>query len=258
MRGPGQESVAGLTHVIIAMADDEWMMGHRGSEWLARSPSLEEDLALSSISQDEMGHAKLLYDIAHDLGEPSADEQVYRRPEDGWRHAALTAAPLGDWAEWVVRRYLYEVFDGIRRRALERVPYPPLVAALHKMDREEAYHLAHARSLVRTLAYGGSESRAYLHDALTADWPLVPGLFAWGGPAEHAALFDAGDLAPSALQRPFAMQVERELGEWGVSWPGALTLPESGEARRHRGSEALAELLAEMRAVRSIAPVSDW
>lgn len=251
------EHVDGLKHLLIPVADDEWMMGHRGSEWLALAPDLEEDLALSSLSQDEMGHAQLFYDLAHELGAETADYQVYQRPGGQWHHAALTAAPRSDWAEWVVRRYLYEVFDSIRRRALTHIPFPPLLAALKKMDHEEAYHLAHARSLMRTLALGGAESRAYLDRALAQDWPLVPDLFEWTGPDESWAGFAAHDLAPSMLRSHFESVVQIDFTEWHLTWPGDLG-PASEKARRHEGSGDLAALLNEMREVRVVATKAAW
>ncbi len=257
MIGLTYEHVLGLRRLIVPVADDEWMMGHRGSEWLALAPDLEEDLALSSISQDEIGHAKLFYDLAHDLGEPSADDQVYHRPANRWRHADLTTKPRQGWAEWVVRRYLYETFDTVRRSALERVPYAPLLSALKKMDREEAYHLTHARSLMQTLAHGGPTSQAKLQHALQDDWPLVPDLFEWVGPDESWAGLDIGELAPSAMRRQFLATLKQDFLDWSVAWPENLGSA-SKKARRHDGSETLIPLLDDMRTVRNIAPAGNW
>ena len=39
------------------MADDEFVLGFWDSEWTGIAPMLEEDVAMSSISQDEIGHA---------------------------------------------------------------------------------------------------------------------------------------------------------------------------------------------------------
>lgn len=251
------EHLEGLKHLLIPVADDEWMVGHRGSEWLALAPDLEEDLALSSLSQDEMGHAQLFYDLLHELGEQTADYQVYERPANQWHHAALTAAPRGDWAEWVVRRYLYEIFDSVRRQALAHVPFPPLLAALHKMDHEEAYHLAHARSLMRTLALGGAESRAHLDRALAWDWPRVPDLFKWTGSEELWAEFTVRHLAPSMLRSHFQSQVQLDFTDWNLAWPGDLGAA-SDQARHHEGSDDLVTLLNEMREVRLVAPAAEW
>ncbi|HYU57528.1 MAG TPA: Phenylacetic acid catabolic protein, partial [Actinomycetota bacterium] len=47
--------------LLLALADDELIIGHRHSEWTGWAPHIEEDLAFSSIAQDEMAHARLLY-----------------------------------------------------------------------------------------------------------------------------------------------------------------------------------------------------
>ncbi|PSR21087.1 MAG: phenylacetate-CoA oxygenase subunit PaaI [Sulfobacillus acidophilus] len=239
------------------MADDEWMMGHRGSEWLALAPDLEEDLALSSTSQDEMGHAKVLYDLLHDLGEPSADYHVYFRPANRWHHARVTALPKSSWAEWVVRRYFYEMFDQVRRSALERIPYPPLVGALKKMDREEAYHADHARSLMDILAHGGAESYGYLREAITDDWAYLADLFEWIGPDESWASWDVGELAPSAMRTRFESQVHQDFAIWGIYWPEGVPLA-TRKARHHDSSPDLPALLDDMREVRNQAAKAHW
>ena len=50
--------------LVLALADDEMVLGHRHSEWTGWAPYLEEDLAFSSIAQDEMAHARVLYELA--------------------------------------------------------------------------------------------------------------------------------------------------------------------------------------------------
>ncbi len=45
---------------LLAFADDEHLMGQRYTEWIGVAPFLEEDLALASIGQDELGHAAML------------------------------------------------------------------------------------------------------------------------------------------------------------------------------------------------------
>ncbi|MCL6507153.1 MAG: phenylacetate-CoA oxygenase subunit PaaI, partial [Bryobacteraceae bacterium] len=38
-----------LRHVLLSLADDELVLGHRDSEWTAFAPFIEEDVALASI-----------------------------------------------------------------------------------------------------------------------------------------------------------------------------------------------------------------
>src|SRR6185369_9467503 len=104
------------------MADDEFVLGFWDSEWTGIAPILEEDVAMSSVSQDEIGHAKALYEllaeltgdpvgvIAGELGE-DADRIAFGRPAEGYRHAALMNHARTDWAFSIARRFLYEHAD---------------------------------------------------------------------------------------------------------------------------------------------------
>ena len=56
------------TELLLALADDELVLGYRESEWTGVAPLLEEDVALSSIAQDEIGHARALYALAAERG----------------------------------------------------------------------------------------------------------------------------------------------------------------------------------------------
>jgi ring-1,2-phenylacetyl-CoA epoxidase subunit PaaC len=46
---------------LLELADDELILGWRNSEWTGIAPLLEEDVAFSSIAQNEIGHARALY-----------------------------------------------------------------------------------------------------------------------------------------------------------------------------------------------------
>ena len=48
---------------LLGFADDELCVGQNHSWWIAVGPFLEEDLAFSSIAQDELGHARMLYEF---------------------------------------------------------------------------------------------------------------------------------------------------------------------------------------------------
>jgi ring-1,2-phenylacetyl-CoA epoxidase subunit PaaC len=45
-----------LRALLLALGDDELIIGHRHSEWTGHAPHIEEDVAFSSIAQDEIGH----------------------------------------------------------------------------------------------------------------------------------------------------------------------------------------------------------
>jgi len=51
------------TDLLLSIADDELILGWRNSEWTGIAPFLEEDVAFSSIAQNEIGHARALYEL---------------------------------------------------------------------------------------------------------------------------------------------------------------------------------------------------
>ncbi len=56
-----------LCELLLQMADDDLVIGHRDSEWLGIAPEIEGDIAFSSVSQDEVGHATFLYGLVEEL-----------------------------------------------------------------------------------------------------------------------------------------------------------------------------------------------
>ena len=118
-----------LAELLLSVADDEFVIGFWDSEWTGIAPMLEEDVATSSIAQDEIGHARALYELLATLTGDDADQIAFGREADAYRHAALLDHARGDWAFSVARRYLYETADAVRLEALARSSWEPLAAA---------------------------------------------------------------------------------------------------------------------------------
>ena len=131
---------------FLEIADDELILGWRDSEWTGIAPLLEEDVAFSSIAQNEIGHARALYElVARDLG-TTADELAFDRTPGEYRCSVLVALRLvPDWARTIARRYLYEQADERRLAELKASEDPEVAGLAEKIDREEAYHRMHAQ-----------------------------------------------------------------------------------------------------------------
>jgi ring-1,2-phenylacetyl-CoA epoxidase subunit PaaC len=129
--------------VLLGLADDELVLGWRDSEWTGIAPMLEEDVAFSSIAQNEIGHARAVYELLSD----DADALAFDRAPDEYVCAPLVQLHLLDWGRTIARRWLYEVADEIRITAL--MEELPLAA---KINREEAYHRMHAEMWRERLA----------------------------------------------------------------------------------------------------------
>jgi ring-1,2-phenylacetyl-CoA epoxidase subunit PaaC len=131
---------------LLAIADDELVLGWRNSEWTGIAPFLEEDVAFSSIAQNEIGHARALYELAaRDLGTTS-DELAFDRMPKEYRCSQFVELRLvPDWARTIARHYLYETADAKRLEALKAADDPELAGLAAKIDREEVYHRMHAQ-----------------------------------------------------------------------------------------------------------------
>ena len=65
------------------MADDELILGYWDSEWTGIAPILEEDVAMSSLAQDEIGHARALLGLLGELRGEDPDVLAYDRAGRG-------------------------------------------------------------------------------------------------------------------------------------------------------------------------------
>ena len=198
-----------LAELLLTMADDEFVSGFTDSEWTGIAPLLEEDVAISSISQDELGHARALYQLLAGVLDDGRDEDAlaYDREPDAYRHARLLDHPRGDWAETIARRFLYELADEARLASIG-TGYRPLADLVEKLRREERYHRMHVVAWVDRLARGGPEPRRRLEAALADCGPDAATVFT--PLAGEQVLIEAGILT-------------RPLAEADAAWRADLT-----------------------------------
>ncbi len=166
--------------VLLGLADDELVLGWRESEWTGIAPLLEEDVAFSSIAQNEIGHARAVYELI--VGEDGdADALAFDRKLDEYRCSPLVELHLLEWAHTIARRWLYEVADEIRITALKDDPDTAVAGLAAKIDREEAYHRMHAEMWHDRL---GDEPR--FQAAVEDLWPYAVGMLPEGLRADLA------------------------------------------------------------------------
>jgi len=157
---------------LLELADDELILGWRNSEWTGIAPFLEEDVAFSSIAQNEIGHARALYQLAAEELGTTADELAFDRKPEEYRCAQLVELRfVPDWARTIARHYLYETADQIRIEALKEADDPRVAGLAAKIDREEAYHRMHAHMWHERLR---DEPR--VQEAIEELWPYAVAL----------------------------------------------------------------------------------
>jgi ring-1,2-phenylacetyl-CoA epoxidase subunit PaaC len=252
---PGIRVTSGLEALLRSMADDEFVIGFSDSEWTGIAPILEEDIAMSSLAQDELGHAAALYGLLGEVIGADPDALAYDRQPAEYRHARLLDHGRGDWAMTIARRYLYETADEVRLAALVGGSWAPLADLVGKLVREERYHRMHVETWLTRLATAGGESRVRLRaaleslatDAATVFTPL-PG---------EPALVEAGILShPMAdLESRWRAVVEPVLRglDLPVPGPGAARV----DGREGHGA-AFDWLWGEFTMVRASEPGATW
>jgi ring-1,2-phenylacetyl-CoA epoxidase subunit PaaC len=152
MVSPVLRHVSEQAQLLLEIADDELVLGWRDSEWTGIAPFLEEDVAFSSIAQNEIGHARALYELAaRDLG-TTADELAFDREPALYRCARLVELRLPSWEHTIARHYLYEEADAARLERLKASDEEELAGLAAKIDREEVYHRLHAQMWFDRLA----------------------------------------------------------------------------------------------------------
>jgi ring-1,2-phenylacetyl-CoA epoxidase subunit PaaC len=211
---------------VLELADDELILGWRNSEWTGIAPFLEEDVAFSSIAQNEIGHARALYElVARELG-TDADTVAFDRQPDEYRCAPLVQLRRLEWGRTIARHWLYETADAIRLDALKRSDDEELAGIAAKIDREEVYHRIHAEMWIDRLL-GSDEGRRHLDEALAELWPYALGVL------------------DEEQQPELVTRVEAKLGR---------PLPAAAPVARGTHDEDFAALHEEMTMVRRSAP----
>jgi ring-1,2-phenylacetyl-CoA epoxidase subunit PaaC len=187
---------------------------------------LEEDVAFSSIAQNEIGHARALYELAaRDLG-TTADGLAFDRDPDEYRCAPLVELRHLEWARTIARRYLYETADEARLAVLKESSDSEVAGLAAKIDREEAYHRLHAEMWIDRLQ-ATDEGRSRLREAIEELWPYALGVLS------------------ADLRSEWAARVRERLG---------LDLPDVDPVERGAHSGELRALWEEMTIVRRSQP----
>ncbi len=251
------ETRIALAGLLLAMADDEFVIGFSDSEWTGIAPLLEEDVAMSSIAQDELGHAQALYRLLANLVADGrdADAIAYDRSPEDYRHARLLDHPRGDWADTIARRYLYDTADAVRLDALATSTWGALRELVGKIRREERYHRMHVTAWMERLAASHGEPRDRLLSALER---LAPDAATVLAPlAGDEALLRSGviDAGAAELDARWRTDIGSTFGRLDLPLPPPAADPATA---RTGHSDAFRALHAELTSVRRLAPAATW
>nr|WP_229821182.1 1,2-phenylacetyl-CoA epoxidase subunit PaaC [Streptomyces ruber] len=242
---------------MLRLGDDALVLGQRLCQWITRAPTIEEDLALSNIALDLVGHARTLLTLAgrRDGTGRTEDDLAFTRSDREFTNALLTELPNGDFAVTVARQLAYTHYAVLYYEALAGCADPEPAGFGARAAKEVAFHRLHADNWTLRLGLGTPESARRMQAGLDRVWPYT------------AELFDEDDVlrrlvAAGTVPSPGPLRTLWEQEVTDVVTRAGLTVPAPGwEARGGRTglhTEEFGPLVAELQSVHRQFPGGTW
>lgn len=252
-----QYPTADLAEYALRLGDDALVAAQRLSEWAAKAPEMEEDIALANIALDQLGAARLLLSYAGELEGAGRDEDAlaYLRDDREFRNCLLVELPNRDFAVTIAKllflaAYQRLVYDWLVASTDER-----LAAIAAKARKESAYHVDHAAQWTIRLGDGTEESHRRMQAAIEEVWPYTHELFAADDLTGRIDEQGVGP-TPATLREAWLGTVEPVLAEATLTRPTDGWAPAGGRDGLH--TEHLSYLLAEMQVLHRAHPGARW
>ena len=239
----------------LRLGDDCLVLGQRLCEWAARSPALEEDVALLNIALDQLGAARSLLTYAGSFVGKDEDDLAFLRDEREFTNALIMELEVGDFGRTMARQLLVSAYQVPLWEALTSSADPLLSGVAGKAVKEATYHLDHATSWVVRLGDGTQESHLRMQSGLDEVWPYAFELFETDDVL--TSLVAQGIAADPALLEPvWRASVEKVLVEATLTVPDADWRPSGGRLGKH--TETFGYLLAELQHLHRSHPGASW
>lgn len=246
-----------LFDYCTALGDDSVVLGHRLSEWCRNGPFLEEDLALTNVSLDFIGRARLFYSYAAELEDNgrSEDDIAYLRDCREYRNLLIYELPNGDFAFTMARQFLVDVYDMGFFTELAQSKDSMLAAIAAKAIKESRYHLRRSENWIKRLGDGTEESHERVQNAINQLWGYCAEMFEMSD--DEQQLLETGIAVDrSALKSNWESVVHAVLEEATLNIPTDEWAIVGGRDGKH--TEHLGFLLAEMQFLQRAYPGQQW
>ena len=247
-----------LFELLLRLADDHLILGHRVSEWCGHAPMLEEDLALPNIALDLIGQARALYTYAGEIEGRGRDEDqlAYLRLEREYRNVLLVERPNGDFAHAIARQLFFSVYMQAWWREAVGSADETLAAIAAKAVKEADYHVRHAAEWTIRLGDGTQESSRRMAAAVDALWSYTGELFETDSVTDALA---GGGVAPdpAMLKAGWERVIADVFTEATLDMPDPQAWQQTG-GRRGRHGEEMGYLLADLQYIQRAYPGMTW
>jgi ring-1,2-phenylacetyl-CoA epoxidase subunit PaaC len=178
------------------------------------------------------------------------DSLAYLRTEREYKNCLLVEQPNGDWAQTMLRQFLFSAYQALLYAALENHPDQQLAAIAAKSKKEVTYHLRWSSEWVIRLGDGTGESKQRMLAAIDTLWPYTGELFL---PAAYE--MESG-INVSSFEQAWKENIKTVLDEAGLPLPVETFMQKGGKQGIH--TEHLGYILTELQYMQRAYPNSQW
>lgn len=240
----------------LHLADTTLILAQRNSEWCGHGPILEQDIAITNISLDLLGQARSLYQYAAQIKADGSTEDslAYLRTEREFKNCLLVEQPNGDWAQTMLRQFLFSSYQYFLYQQLLNSNDKPIAGIAEKSLKEVTYHLRWSSDWVIRLGDGTAESHSRIQKSLEDLWPYTGELFI---PVEYEK--DNG-IDYKKIKEEWEVKVYAVLSEAFLIPPSeggsTVFMHTGGKTGRH--TEHLGFMLTELQYIQRTYPGCEW
>lgn len=246
-----------LIDYTLHLADNSLILGQRNSEWCGHGPVLEQDIAITNISLDLIGQARNFYQYAATLiGEDTTEDSLaYLRKEMEFKNCLLVEQPNGDWAQTILRQFLFSQYQYLLFEQLQNSKDKQLAAIAEKSLKEITYHLRWSSEWVIRIGDGTEESHQRMINAIDELWRYTGELFE-AADYEMQVVEDGIGVDLSKLKESWMSKVKEIFAEATLALPEKTFMQTGGKKGKH--TEHLGYILTELQYMQRAYPGCEW
>src|SRR5215213_2925859 len=172
----------GVFRFIELHANSEYMGGLCERDWIPRAPGLQRKLGQLAKTQDEIGHAHLLYMVAADMGLKDRAEMLEDLFAGRTKFHNVFHYATPTWADQVAIAFLVDAAALASQQAVFKdCSYGPYKRILRRIIAEEGFHMRQGEEMLLCLADGTPAQHDLFQRALERWW--LPALQLFGPPS---------------------------------------------------------------------------
>lgn len=152
-------------------ANSELMGGLTERDWIPKAPGLRMKQIFLAKTQDEIGHAHLLYMVAADMGVKTRTEMLEQLFDGRSRFHNVFHYQAVTWADQVAIAFLVDAAAFASQRAVfAECSYGPYKRVLKRIIAEEGFHMRHGEEMLLRLAEGTPTQHRMFQESLERWW----------------------------------------------------------------------------------------